>query len=107
MLCIVLISPSPYFSTPPPLYSSSTGTHSLPPSLLHHTHTHTPMDGNTDVSARAMLNIHDCEDMHRLHSILANLYDPVSNPGGVVNLGVAENVRNSFTLLTQYPPNLS
>ena len=49
---------------------------------------------HADVSARALQNIHDCEDMHRLHSILANLYHPVSNPGGVVNLGVAENVRN-------------
>ena len=43
------------------------------------------------LSARVSENIKD-EFMKRLMRVLGNLYDPVDNPAGVVNLGVAENV---------------
>jgi len=45
------------------------------------------------LSARVSKNIGDTAIMQRFALILANQYDAEHNPQGIINLGVAENVR--------------
>ncbi|KAF8251923.1 ACC synthase [Wilcoxina mikolae CBS 423.85] len=47
--------------------------------------------GRHGVSSRVLQNLKDGEVMERLFAILANPYNPETNPNGIVNLGVAEN----------------
>lgn len=44
------------------------------------------------LSARVAGNIEASSSMDRLIRVMENLYDPVENPTGVINLSVAENV---------------